>query len=192
MHPYLVLLRVGFAVPCGVGPAGGGLLPHRFTLTTHPCGPFGGLFSVALSVGSRRPGVTWHSALWSPDFPRRDCSRRDCLADSVSAEFTRARMNAAVGRPSTRRCPLAGLRVRLARPATFEAVFPAARSKGASLHPERRRIPAPPSGLSPDDPAGAPYSPRAQASKRIRRSRRDQGARVRRRVAHSPHPTLAG
>jgi len=25
--------------------------------------------SVALSVGSRRPGVTWHSALWSPDFP---------------------------------------------------------------------------------------------------------------------------
>jgi len=32
--------------------------------------PFGGLFSVALSVGSRRPGVTWHLALWSPDFPR--------------------------------------------------------------------------------------------------------------------------
>ena len=32
--------------------------------------PFGGLLSVALVVGSRRPGVTWHSALWSPDFPR--------------------------------------------------------------------------------------------------------------------------
>jgi hypothetical protein len=31
--------------------------------------PFGGLLSVALSVGSRRPGVTWHLALWSPDFP---------------------------------------------------------------------------------------------------------------------------
>ena len=29
----------------------------------------GGLFSVALSIGSRRPGVTWHSALGSPDFP---------------------------------------------------------------------------------------------------------------------------
>lgn len=29
----------------------------------------GGIFSVALSVGSRLPGVTWHSALWSPDFP---------------------------------------------------------------------------------------------------------------------------
>jgi hypothetical protein len=26
--------------------------------------------SVALSVGSHRPGVTWHFALWSPDFPR--------------------------------------------------------------------------------------------------------------------------
>ncbi len=26
--------------------------------------------SVALSVDSRRPGVTWHLALWSPDFPR--------------------------------------------------------------------------------------------------------------------------
>ncbi len=27
------------------------------------------MFSVALSVGSRPPGVTWHPALWSPDFP---------------------------------------------------------------------------------------------------------------------------
>ena len=43
----------------------------------HP--PFGGLFSVALAVGLRRPGVTWHSALWSPDFPRRGCPRRGCL-----------------------------------------------------------------------------------------------------------------
>ena len=29
----------------------------------------GGVFSVALSVGSRLPGITWHLALWSPDFP---------------------------------------------------------------------------------------------------------------------------
>ena len=34
----------------------------------------GGLLSVALAVGSRRPGVTWHSALWSPDFPRLGAS----------------------------------------------------------------------------------------------------------------------
>src|SRR5690554_1596677 len=29
----------------------------------------GGILSVALSVGSRLPGVTWRSTLWSPDFP---------------------------------------------------------------------------------------------------------------------------
>ncbi len=70
-------------MPCGVVPACGGLLPHRFALTTHVCHttkvrrtPFGGLFSVALSVGSRRPGVTWHLALWSPDFPRRIAATR--------------------------------------------------------------------------------------------------------------------
>ena len=33
-------------------------------------GPGGGLFSVALSRGSPRVGVTNHPALWSPDFPR--------------------------------------------------------------------------------------------------------------------------
>ena len=35
MLPYSVLLRVGFAMPRGVVPARGALLPHRFTLTTH-------------------------------------------------------------------------------------------------------------------------------------------------------------
>ena len=30
--PYLVLLRVGFTVPYGVGPVRGALLPHPFTL----------------------------------------------------------------------------------------------------------------------------------------------------------------
>lgn len=52
----------------------GALLPHPFTLTCAPnslkeSGAIGGLLSAALSVGSRPPGVTWHSALWSPDFP---------------------------------------------------------------------------------------------------------------------------
>ena len=46
----------------------GALLPHRFTLTGARR-RLGGLLSAALSVGSRRPGVTWHLALWSPDFP---------------------------------------------------------------------------------------------------------------------------
>ena len=48
----------------------GALLPHLFTLTGIRR-RLGGMFSVALSVGSRPPGVTWHPALWSPDFPRR-------------------------------------------------------------------------------------------------------------------------
>jgi len=43
-----------------------------------PLRAIGGLLSVALSVGSRRPGVTWHPALWSPDFPRR--AKRDAAA----------------------------------------------------------------------------------------------------------------
>ncbi len=37
----------------------------------------GGLLSVALSVASRRPGVTWRSALWSSDFPRPPACARD-------------------------------------------------------------------------------------------------------------------
>jgi hypothetical protein len=38
----------------------------------------GGLFSVALSLGSPPPGVTRHPALWSSDFPPpgRSCPRR--------------------------------------------------------------------------------------------------------------------
>jgi hypothetical protein len=44
----------------------------------------GGIFSVALSVDSHPPGITWHPALRSPDFPRGKRYRplRDCLADS--------------------------------------------------------------------------------------------------------------
>ncbi|GAC1369819.1 MAG: hypothetical protein NVSMB40_02280 [Aquirhabdus sp.] len=62
MDAYLVLLQVGFTVPVCYQTRGA-LLPHRFTLTTHSYEPFGGLLSVALSVGSHRPGVTWHFAL---------------------------------------------------------------------------------------------------------------------------------
>ena len=44
-------------------------LPVPFSRTA-----IGGLFSVALSVAApsrvRRPGITWRSAQWSPDFPR--------------------------------------------------------------------------------------------------------------------------
>ena len=47
----------------------GALLPHPFTLTCIRERIIGGLLSAALSVGFRPPGVTWHSTLWSPDFP---------------------------------------------------------------------------------------------------------------------------
>jgi hypothetical protein len=64
----------------------GALLPHRFTLTTGQRAALlpvalrqatsgrgarrpGGLFSVALSLGSPPLDVIQHPALWSPDFP---------------------------------------------------------------------------------------------------------------------------
>ena len=68
----------------GLAPGGvcrAGLLPgSRCALTApfHPCHALRKavrrFLSVALSVGSRRPGVTWHRALWSPDFPRHACA----------------------------------------------------------------------------------------------------------------------
>jgi len=46
--------------------------------TISPLPLTGGIFSVALSVGSHPPGITWHLALWSPDFPlfRRQSSKQ--------------------------------------------------------------------------------------------------------------------
>ena len=81
VSPYLVLLRVGFSLPP--------LLPTARCALTAPFHPYrpsyedvGGIFSVALSVGSRLPGITWHPALWSPDFPPPHCGGGDRLADS--------------------------------------------------------------------------------------------------------------
>jgi hypothetical protein len=71
--------------PCYQGR--GALLPHRFTLTGRHSfrrSSLGGLLSVALSVGSRPPGVTWHLIRRSPDFPPSRCCHRnsDHLAGS--------------------------------------------------------------------------------------------------------------
>jgi hypothetical protein len=46
----------------------------------------GGIFSVALSIDSRRPGVTWHLILWSPDFPL-SLNDSDYLADFPDAKL---------------------------------------------------------------------------------------------------------
>ena len=62
----------------------GELLPHRFTLTCSSENVIGGLFSVALSVGSHRPAVNWHPALWCPDFPPSANALRDCPTHSVA------------------------------------------------------------------------------------------------------------
>src|SRR5450759_4284886 len=54
-----------------ITPGAGGLLHHRFTLTSDQAEDLarGGLFSVALSRGSPRVGVTDHPALRRPDLP---------------------------------------------------------------------------------------------------------------------------
>ncbi len=101
-----------------------------------PLRAIGGLLSVALAVSSRCPGVTWHSALRSPDFPRCACARRDCPADSTS-EFTgtggrergacKSRPNGFGSRPGLETCG------RCSRPSgrRFSGRF-VARSQGAS------------------------------------------------------------
>ena len=85
---YLRLLRMGFSKPRRCRRAGA-LLPHRFSFSPvsrmrlAPHVPSRGVFfSVALSVGSPRPAVSWHLALRSPDFPRTPEGVRDRLARS--------------------------------------------------------------------------------------------------------------
>ena len=66
MLPYLVLLRMGFTLPRRVTTRA--VRSYR-TISPLPL-KRGGIFSVALSVGSRLPGITWHPDRRSPDFPR--------------------------------------------------------------------------------------------------------------------------
>jgi hypothetical protein len=85
-----------------VTPGAGGLLHHRFTLTPGQAG--GGLFSVALSRGSPRVGVTDHPALRSPDLPPRAMeamTRRGRPAGSPAAAPRIVRYP-----PGCRRCPV--------------------------------------------------------------------------------------
>jgi len=77
LAPDGVCLATDCYQPCGA------LLPHLFTLTG-ACA-LRRLFSVALSVGLRPPGVTWRLALRSPDFPPSPClaARQRRLPDQL-------------------------------------------------------------------------------------------------------------
>ena len=82
-HPYLcpTTKPADFAVTTqGQSEQIRGAFPDEMKVTPHLArdlwrfnqfggGAIGGMLSVALSVGSRRPGVTWRPTLWSPDFP---------------------------------------------------------------------------------------------------------------------------
>jgi len=52
------------------------------TISTLPY-KYGGIFSVALAVGSRLPGVTWHFARRSPDFPPYKIERLSSLLSQL-------------------------------------------------------------------------------------------------------------
>tara|TARA_B110000459_G_C16448536_1_gene419606 strand:- start:109 stop:513 length:405 start_codon:yes stop_codon:yes gene_type:complete len=83
----LALLQVGFTLPRYVATRAVRSYRTLSPLPTAAEAAAGGLLSAALSVGSRPPGVTWHPALWSPDFPPAICTRQitgDCPADSRS------------------------------------------------------------------------------------------------------------
>ena len=65
-HCFPIWSCSGWGLPCR------SVLPPARCALTAPFHPYqfpGGILSVALSVGSRPPGITWHPALWSPDFP---------------------------------------------------------------------------------------------------------------------------
>ena len=61
----------------------------------HPDGCLGGFLSAALSVGSRLPGVTWRSTLWSPDFPPRNTNLHCLRTHQLIAERLPSRLRAA-------------------------------------------------------------------------------------------------
>ena len=87
--PCLALLRVGFTEPPG---SPGALVVSYTTVSPLPV-PVrdrtpGGLFSVALSCGLPRVGVTHHPALRSPDVPRATCVTRGRLVNPSGTQST--------------------------------------------------------------------------------------------------------
>jgi hypothetical protein len=93
--PLPVLVGVGHTSPPIWPCSDWGLPCHRplpavrwaLTPPFHPYHLRGGLFSVALSVAFRRPGVTWQSTRWSSDFPRAS-QRRPRPSRSTRRKYT--------------------------------------------------------------------------------------------------------
>ncbi len=136
----------------------GGLLHHRFTLTGHPRVP-AGLFSVALSRGSRRVAVSNHPALWSPDFPRPP--RPDRGPDEAAAVARRTHPRKSYARPARPRRPMSarspGSPGRPTRTAPGSARRP--RRRRPATRAAARRCPPPRSERRPAPgpaPAGGP------------------------------------
>src|SRR5438445_8419016 len=101
----VTLLRVGFTKPPGSLRA---LVVSYTTVSPLPRPgrnpDRGGLFSVALSRGSPRVGVTDHPALWSPDLPHRAMHARP----GATARPTRPPPRIGVPGTKVRRCPTMG------------------------------------------------------------------------------------
>jgi len=75
-------------LPCPRGcPQGGGLLPHRFTLTLFAQG---GLFSVALSLGLPRPAVNRRHAFLESGLSSHMCSHPAIRAPNIGAALQSA------------------------------------------------------------------------------------------------------
>ena len=108
------------------------LLVARWALTP-PFHPYpqtseGGSFSVALSVASRRPGVTWQSTRWSSDFPRDGLTRPATITPDLTRECNY---------PPVFRAMLASWARPLAPPAQFSG-FPGALG---DPQPDTQRLP---------------------------------------------------
>ena len=129
-----------------------GVAPDGGCRVSRPPGCPGLLVSVALFLASRRPAVSRHPALWSPDFPLLPGGSSGCLANfpatimphlgrlissgpttpiAPTADHAAWRMPTARGR-----CP--------AGPAPYPSAYPKDRPGWPGKPPPRRRWPRPP------------------------------------------------
>ena len=85
LDSYLALLRVGFTEPRTV--TSRAVRSYRTISPLPNLKAIGRYLFCCTAVGSHPPGVTWHPALWSPDFPPpvHKSTGSNCPADSLKA-----------------------------------------------------------------------------------------------------------